>query len=60
MSKKIQQLKDGKYTQKWVAGELYPDLNIKSACAKLNQKLLNKNGRKLTETEIKKIEDILK
>lgn len=56
---KIQDLKDGKYTQKWVAGMLYPDLGIKSACAKLNQKLLNKNGRKLNDAEIKKIEIIL-
>lgn len=59
MIDKIQELKNGKYTQKWVAGLLYPDLEIKSACAKLNQKLLNRNGRKLSEDEIKKIENIL-
>lgn len=60
MSDKIQDIKNGKYTQKWVAGELYPDMNIKSACAKLNSKLFNKQGRKLNEVEIKEIENILK
>lgn len=59
MTDKIQELKNGKYTQKWVASQLYPDLNIRSAMSKLNQKLLNKNGRKLSEAEIKKIEIIL-
>jgi len=57
---KLQDLKDGKYTQKWVASLLYPNLPEKSARAKLNSKLLNKHGRKLTEEEIKMIEIILK
>ncbi len=56
---KIQELKDGKYTQKFVAGLLYPDLEIKSAMAKLSNKLRNAHGRKLNEAEIKKIEIIL-
>jgi hypothetical protein len=59
MSDKLQELKDGKYTQKFVAGLLYPDLDIKSAMAKLNSKLWNKHKRSLTEAEIKKIEIIL-
>ena len=59
MSKKIQELKDGKYTQKFVAGKLYPDMDIKSAMAKLSNKLRNAHGRRLNETEIKKIEFIL-
>lgn len=59
MSKKIQELLKGKYTQKWVAAELYPDLEIKSAMAKLSSKLRNAHGRKLSEAEIKQIEIIL-
>lgn len=59
MSNKIQELKDGKYQQKWVAERLYPDLEAKSAQAKLNSKLHSKHGRRLSEQEIKKIENIL-
>jgi len=59
MSNKIQELKDGKYTQKFVAGKLYPDLDIKSAMAKLSNKLRNAHGRRLSEDEIKEIENIL-
>lgn len=59
MSNKIQEIKEGKYVQKWVAGELYPDMQIKSAMAKLNSKLQNKQGRKFSEVEIKKLEIIL-
>lgn len=55
----IQNLINGKYTQKWVAGQLYPELPIKSAMAKLSSKLRNVHGRKLNSAEIKKIEFIL-
>lgn len=60
MSDKLQELKDGKYQQKWVAERLYPGLQIFSAMAKLNSKLRNKQNRKLTEAEIKQIENICK
>lgn len=60
MSIKLQELKDGKYTQKFVAGLLYPEMAIKSAMAKLNSKLRNKQNRKLTDAEIKQIENICK
>lgn len=60
MSNKLQELKDGKYTQKFVAGLLYPNMNLRSAMAKLNSKLWNTHKRRLTEDEIKKIEEIIK
>jgi len=55
----IQNLINGKFTQKWVAERLYPNLPIKSAMAKLSSKLRNAHGRKLNADEIKKIEIIL-
>lgn len=59
MSNKIQDLKDGKYVQAWVAKQLYPEIGERSAISKLHNKLFNKQGRKLNNDEIKKIEIIL-
>ncbi len=59
MSNKVQELRDGKYKQKFVAALLYPHLEVKSAMAKLSSKLRNAHGRKLNSEEIKKIENIL-
>ena len=53
-------LKDGKYTQKYIAERLYPNLDKKSAMAKLCNKLNNKDKRYLTEHEIELIKNILK
>lgn len=53
-------LQDGKYTQKFIATRLYPDLPEKSAMAKLSNKLNNSKKRHLTAIEIEEIKNILK
>jgi ketol-acid reductoisomerase len=60
MSKIIKQIEQGKFTKKWVAGQLYPDLEIHSAMAKFGNKFNKVKGRKFTEAEIKEIENICK
>lgn len=53
-------LQDGKYTQKFIAVRLYPNLDEKSAMAKLSNKLNNSKKRHLTEAEKEEIKNILK
>lgn len=53
-------LKSGKYNNAWIARELYPNMSPKSAKAKLHNKINELCYTRLTEDEIKKIENILK
>jgi len=57
---KIQQIKDGKYVQAWVAKQLYPKMTERVAISKFHNKLYNNQNRRFTDTEIKQIETILK
>ena len=60
MSNKLQEIRDGKYVQAWVAKELYPNTEVRLAISKFHNKLFNKQKRKFTDTEIQQIEIILK
>lgn len=53
-------LQNGKFTQKFIAVRLYPQLGEKSAMAKFANKLNGTKKRKLTEAEISCIKEILK
>lgn len=57
---KLQEIRDGKYVQAWVAKQLYPGIDQRVAISKFHNKLFNKQNRKFTEKELTQIENILK
>lgn len=57
---KLQQIRDGKYVQAWVAVNLYPNDSKRVAISKFHNKLFNKQNRRFTEHEVEQIRNILK